>query len=226
MKKVVAMIPIKLHNVRLPGKNVKPLGDRALCQYLFETVKKVDNIDEVYVYCSDESICRYIPEGIRFLKRPEYLDSDTVKSKQILESFVSQVPADIYVLLHVTQPFIKADTIQLSINKVLCDNYDSAFAAHEIREFTWYNGHPLNYSLSDVVRTQDLEPVYVEGEMFVFEKEVLTKFGRRIGEKPYIHPITQFEGICIDDIDDFLMAQAVIELKKAERPDTQIPLIS
>lgn len=31
MKKVVAVIPIKLNNQRLPGKNVRPLGGKVLC---------------------------------------------------------------------------------------------------------------------------------------------------------------------------------------------------
>lgn len=211
-KKVVALIPIKLNNTRLPGKNTRPLGDKVLCQYLFETVRQINNIDEAYVFCSDEAICQYIPDGIRFLKRSAELDSNTVKSKQILESFASQVDADVYALLHVTQPFISAETIKTSIAKVLTEDYDSAFAAHAIKEFAWYHGKPVNYSLTDVVRTQELDPIYIEGEMFIFEKNVLLELGRRIGDHPYIHPISWIESVCIDDMDDFLMAQAVIEL--------------
>ena len=85
MKKVVAIIPIKLHNQRLPGKNIKPLGDKVLCQYLFETVKSVINIEETYVFCSDEAITQYIPTGIKFLKRPSELDEDMVKSTDTKE---------------------------------------------------------------------------------------------------------------------------------------------
>lgn len=213
-KKVVGLIPIKLNNERLPGKNTKLLGGRALCQYLFDTVTKVGNLDEVYVYCSDDSICQYIPDGIRFLKRPAELNSNTVKSRQILESFAAQIDADVYALMHVTEPFIKPETIRTSIDQVLSGDYDSAFVAHTIKEFTWYQGRPLNYALTDVVRTQELEPVYVEGELYVFEKNVLTEMGRRIGERTYICPISWQESICIDEMDDFLMAQAVIELQK------------
>ena len=52
----VSFIPIKLNNQRLPGKNLLPLGDKAMCSYIFDTVKQIDEIDEKYVYCSDESI--------------------------------------------------------------------------------------------------------------------------------------------------------------------------
>lgn len=213
-KKVVGLIPIKLNNERLPGKNTKLLGDKALCQYLFDTVTKVGNLDEVYVYCSDDSICQYIPDGIRFLKRPAELNGSTIKSRQILECFVAQIDADVYALMHVTEPFIKPETIRTSIAQVLSGEFDSAFVAHTIKEFAWYRDNPLNYALTDVVKTQELEPVYVEGELYVFEKNVLTEMGRRIGDRAYICPISWQESICIDDMDDFLMAQAVIELQK------------
>ena len=214
MKKVVAIIPIKLHNQRLPHKNVKILGDKVLCQHLFETIKLVENIDEIYVFCSDESITKYIPDGIKFLKRPKELDSDTTKSKDILQKFISLVDADIYALAHVTQPFIAEKTIKEAIDKVKNENYDSAFVARQLKEFAWYNGEPINYDFTDVVRTQDLQPIYVEGELFVFEKKVFAEQGRRIGDRPWIQPIGWKEGICIDDMEDFEMAEAVVTLEK------------
>ena len=212
MDKVVGMIPIKLRNQRLPGKNIKQLGNKALCEYLFETVRNVSNLDKVYVFCSDESICKYIPKGVNFLQRPAELDADTIKSRDILNAFINTIKADVYALMHVTQPFLRAESIQTVISKVVEDDYDSAFTAHEIREFTWFKGKTLNYSLTDVVRTQELEPVYTEGELFVFKREVFTKMGRRIGDKPYIYPISWKENVCIDDINDFQLAEAVVAL--------------
>lgn len=216
MKKVVAVIPIKLNNQRLPGKNTRQLGEKVLCQYLFETIRHVANIDEIYVFCSDDSIEKYIPAGIRFLKRPRELDADIIKSKDILQKFIDMVDADIYALAHVTQPFIKAETINSAIAKVKGENYDSAFVAQQIREFAWYDGKPINYSLTDVVRTQELQPIYIEGELFVFEKDVFLQKGQRIGDNPWIQPIGWKESVCIDNLDDFEMAEAIIELEKGK----------
>lgn len=215
-KKVVGLIPIKLNNQRLPGKNTMQLGDKALCQYLFETLKNVHSIDEIYVYCSNESIKSYIPKYINFLKRDPQLDLDTVKSKDILMAFINQIHADVYALMHVTQPFIRKETIDNVVRKVVYDNYDSAFVAHEIKEFTWFKNKPLNYEFTNVVRTQELEPIYTEGELFVFEKDVFLIHGRRIGENPFIQPIQWEEAVCIDTKDDFEMAEAIINLRKEE----------
>ena len=211
-KRTVGMIPIKMNNTRLPGKNIKPLGEnKVLCQYLFKTLIDVKQIDEVYVYCSDEKIKKYIPHDFHFLKRPKWLDGDEVKSRDILHEFITEIDADIYALMHVTQPFLSAEHIDQVVEQVKCGVYDSGFAAREIKEFTWYGGHPINYSLDDVVRTQELQPVYVEGELFVFEKKVFTELGRRIGEKPYIQPITWEESICKDEEEDFRMSLSALK---------------
>ena len=85
MKKTVGMIPIKLTNQRLPGKNTKMLGDKPLCRYLFETLKDVTSLDEIYVFCSDDALRPFVPDYITFLKRPAELDAPLVKGLQIIQ---------------------------------------------------------------------------------------------------------------------------------------------
>lgn len=215
--KTAGLIPVKLNNQRLPGKNTKDLNGKPLCEYLFDTVRSVQGLDEIYVICSEPSFQSYVPEKITFLQRPRELDGPEIKSKDILNWFTKTVDADVYALMHVTQPFIKKTTIENSIQKVLGGEYDSAFVAREIKEFSWYKGQPINYSFDDVVLTQELEPVYVEGELYVFRKEVFTEHGRRIGFKPYIHPMEWREGICIDDMSDFEMAEAVLIMDQQKK---------
>lgn len=66
MGKKVAMVPIKLNNERVPNKNTKMLGDKPLLQYILHTLLKVKGLDGVYVFCSDEKIIPYLPEGFSF----------------------------------------------------------------------------------------------------------------------------------------------------------------
>ena len=86
MKKVVAFVPIKLNNQRLPGKNLLPLGGKPLCRYIFETLLEVDGIDRVYAYCSDERLRGFLPDGVEFLERDAKLDGDLVKGLDIYRS--------------------------------------------------------------------------------------------------------------------------------------------
>lgn len=212
--KVVSFIPIKLNNQRLPGKNTMMLNGRPMCDYLFETISKIDGIDEKYVYCSDEAIKPYIapyePNGLKFLKRDSYLDGFQVKGLEIIDYFVKDVDADIYVLTHVTQPFTKGSSISNALEKVLSGEYDSAFSAVKLQDYMWMNGKPFNYDMKNIVRTQDLDPIFMEtGAFFIFRKEVFTELGQRIGNKPYIYEIDQFEAVDVDTAEDFEFAKAV-----------------
>lgn len=210
MEKVVSFIPIKLNNQRLPGKNLMELEGRPLCNYIFNTIKEVDTIQEKYVYCSDEKIKQYIPNGLRFLKRDSYLDGFAVKGLEIIDYFVRDVDADVYVLTHVTQPFTKAASIKKALDKVLYEGYDSAFSCTCIQDYCWYQGKPFNYDMQDIVTTQNLEPIYMEtGAFFIFRKEVFTKLHQRIGKNPYMYVIDQFEAVDIDTSEDFEFAKVV-----------------
>lgn len=208
--KIVSFIPIKLNNQRLPGKNLKDLNGRPLCDYIFETIKQVEEINETYVYCSDEKICEYIPEGLTFLKRDSALDGPEVKGLEIIDRFVRDVDADIYVLTHVTQPFTKSESIEKGLKAVISGEYDSAFSCLKIQDYCWYQGTPFNYDMKDIVTTQNLEPIYMEtGAFFIFTKDVFTKLHQRIGEKPYMCVIDQLEAVDIDEAEDFEFAQVV-----------------
>lgn len=210
--KVVSFIPIKLNNQRLPGKNLMLLNGRPMCDYMFHTIGAIDIIDEKYVYCSDETIKKYMPDNLIFLKRDTCLDGFQVKGLEIIDRFVKDVDADIYVLAHVTQPFTKPESIRKALDKVISGKYDSAFSAVVLQDYMWMNGKPFNYDVKNIPRSQDLEPIYMEtGAFFIFRKEVFTELGQRIGKKPYVCEVNQFEAVDIDTSEDFDFAETVAE---------------
>ena len=205
--KVVAFVPIKLNSQRLPHKNILPIAGHPLCWHLCNTLLKVNNIDEVYVYCSDERVSDYIPEGVILKKRDKKLDGDLVKGFDIYRSFISEVDADVYVLAHTTSPFIKQESIDNALKHIVSGSNDSAFSAEKVQTFAWYKDKPINYDLNDVPRTQDLEPIWVEtSAFFMFKKEIFTDYNRRIGFNPYIQEVSGIEAIDIDEKKDYDLA--------------------
>ena len=209
--KTVAFVPIKLNNRRCPGKNIRRFEDgTTITELILKTLLKVKNIDEIYVYCSDEAICEYLPAGVKFLKRDKSLDEDQIKGSQIYEKFLEDVKADIYVLSHTTSPFTKPESIEKCVEKVAGGEYDSEMLAERVSEFLWVDGKPVNYDPHDIPRTQDLPPMYLEASgAYVFPRETFMKYNSRIGVKPYIQEITKIEGIDIDYEEDFAIAAAV-----------------
>ena len=209
--KVAAYIPIKLNNERCPGKNIKQFEDGTpLCSFLFETISRVNNIDEIYCFCSDESIKPYLKGRVKFLKRDAKLDLNSARFQDICDSFISMVDADIIVLSHVTSPFIKAESIEECVEKVKSGEYDSAFAAGRVQEFLWQDSKPLNFDPSSVARSQDLPLIYKESiGCFAFTRDEYMQTKRRIGMKPYVKEISKIEEVDIDYPEDFDIANAI-----------------
>ncbi|MDQ5983866.1 MAG: hypothetical protein RUMPE_00895 [Eubacteriales bacterium SKADARSKE-1] len=211
--KVVAVVPIKMNNQRCPGKNTKSLSDGTpLIHCILKTLKQVNNIDEIYVYCSNEDIKQYLIPGIKFLKRSEKLDSNTTSINEVLSAFANDIDSDIYVLSHATAPFIRSETIQDSICQVIGGLYDSALAVKKLNEFLWKDGKPLNYDPKNIPRTQDLETIYSETSgLYVFKKDLIKLENRRVGHNPYLKEVGKIEAVDIDDPEDFTIAGAVYD---------------
>jgi len=209
--KTVAIVPMKLNNQRLPQKNTKTFTNgKPLCYYILSTLLKVKEIEEVYVYCSNPDIKEYIPDGVKYLKRSEELDKDTTKMNEVLSAFAKEVYADVYVMTHVTSPFVKEESIKKGLDAVLLGEYDSSFAAKKLQDFLWQDGKPYNYELDNIPRTQDLKPMFEETSGFyIYESKVITELGRRIGNKPYIVEVSQIESVDIDEAEDFMIADAI-----------------
>lgn len=211
--KTIAIMPIKLNNERLPGKNTMELAGKPLLQHQLLATQQTGLADEIYVYCSDEAVCPYLPDGVRFLKRPAELDLPTSNFTQIFSSFSSSMPADIYVYVHATAPFISPETITECIEAVQSGEYDSAFCAVKIQDFLWKDGEPLNFDATNVPRSQDLDPIYRETSgVYVFTKDVFEICHRRIGKKPYIKEVSLKEAIDINNPEDFHLAEAMVNI--------------
>lgn len=209
--KTVALVPIKMNNERVPGKNTKLLCDGTpLIQMILHTLKGASEVDEIYVYCSNEQIKDYIIPGVNYLKRDEKYDTAQADVNDMFRTFSLSVPADIYVLAHATAPFLKSESINKAVQAVKTGEYDSAIAVRKMQEFLWRDGKAVNYDPLRIPRTQDLEPLYVETTgMYVFTKNVIQNRRSRIGEKPYLQVVSVIEATDINNPDDFEIADAI-----------------
>ena len=209
--KIVAVMPIKLNNERLPGKNTKLLGGKPLLQHELGCLQKLEGLDSVNVFCSDKTIIPYLPEGVNFIKRPDYLDLPTSNFNQIFDCFINIMSADIYVYAHATAPFVTVETMRQCIGAVMSGKYDSAFCATKIQDYLWQDGQPLNFDAANVPRSQDLKPIYRETSgVYVFTKKMYEQYHRRIGKYPFIKELSFKEAVDINNPEDFALAEALL----------------
>jgi len=209
--KIVAVVPMKLNNERLPNKNTKPFDKgKPLCYYILKTLLMVNDIDDIYVYCSNPRIQDFIPKGIKFVRRSESLDTSSTSMNEVLKCFSEDVDADIYLMTHATSPFVLSTSIEKALSKVKTDDYDSALAVQKIQEFLWEDGKPFNYDLASIPRTQDLPKLFAETSGFyIYKKEIIQSYNRRIGFNPYLQEVSKIEATDIDEYEDFMIANAI-----------------
>lgn len=212
--KTVAFVPIKLNNERLPGKNLKFFSDGTnlvkLVQKKLLHLKRLGFLDEIFIYCSDDSIKAFILDDVKFLKRDSSLDSYSTLGREIYNSFINMVESDIYLLAHATSPFISLDTYKKAILGVKSGEFDSAFGAKMIQSFMWQSNRPINFDKSNPPRTQDLVPMYMElSSPYVFTYQAFKMYGSRTGNNPLIIQCNEIESIDIDDKEDFELANLI-----------------
>lgn len=213
-KTITAIMPIKLNNERCPGKNTRLLGGKPLLQYELDSLLATRLCSDINVFCSSEDVIPFLPEGVTFIQRPQFLDLPTSNFTQIFSRFISIKDADIYVFAHATAPFVTIETMKECINAVLSERYDSAFCAVKLQDFLWKNGKPLNFDATNIPRTQDLEPIYQETSgIYVFTKDVFLKYKRRIGINPYIKEVSFKEAVDIDTLEDFKIAEFLLNME-------------
>ncbi len=214
--KVVAFIPIKLNNQRLPGKNTRQLSDGTpLCDLMFNIVTKIPEIQEIYCFCSNEEIIPFLPENIKFLKRSKNLDSSDTTANEIISAFMNVINADIYVKLQVTSPFLKPESISECIREVSNNTFDSATIVTKVNKFLWRDNKPLNYNPNNVARTQDLPRIYCETTgAYVFRKELFIKTNCCLGNNSYFKEVGLMESLDVDNLEDFQLVNSVYTCSK------------
>ena len=207
--KVVAFVPMKMNNERLPGKNIRLLGGQLpLYSQILRSLLQVKSIDEIFVFCSEDHVAGLHP-SIRYLKRDVALDSPETPILAVMESFARNVHADIYLLAHATAPFLSPSSLEKVIEAVKSKEFDSSLTVLSTKEFIWENGRPQNYDVSQIPRTQDMNPICIETTgAYAYTSAVISQ-GRRVGERPFLVEVSKIEAIDINDYEDWQIADAL-----------------
>lgn len=211
--KVKAVVPIKMNSERIPHKSIADLHGKPLCRYLLETLASIPGLDTT-VYCSDEKICSYLPDGIHFFKRNPRLDKFSVQRQEIVLSMLRDIDADVYVYAHVTTPFLSVESIQTAIRAVTDEGYDTVLGVTEHRTYGWHHGKPVNFDPDDLKRTQDIDPIYLERSFFVFKRSIALKNGSLYGERIKFLPLSDKEAVDIDYPDDLAHAEHLLKMEE------------
>jgi CMP-N-acetylneuraminic acid synthetase len=216
-QKIIALVPMRHHSERVPGKNYRLLAGKPLYGYIIETLLACPEINQIVV----NTDCPVIGDGIsnqypavKLIQRPSHLCGDMVPMNEILLYDIEQVPADFYLQTHSTNPLLRPETISRAIQTFLADReHPSLFSVTRVQTRLWSeDGKPLNHNPKELLRTQDLPPVYEENScIYLFDRRTLLESKNRLGERPRLFEIDPSEAWDIDDELDMAVAESLLE---------------
>jgi CMP-N-acetylneuraminic acid synthetase len=217
---IVALIPMRHHSQRVPGKNYRPLAGRPLFHYILETLLAVPQISQIVVDTDSEPVMQGLREhfpSVKIINRPEHLRADDVPMNEILAHDTSQVEADFYLQTHSTNPLLRSGTVSTAIQRLLTSypTHDSLFSVTRLQARLYDQlGRAMNHNPAILLQTQDLPPVYEENScLYIFTRETLLARRNRLGERPIMFEIDPAEAWDIDDELDFEITNFLMSRK-------------
>ena len=217
---VIALIPIRHHSQRVPGKNYRILAGKPLFHHIIETLLAVPEITQIVVNTDSGPVMDGLRQDfpqVKIIDRPENLRADTVPMNDILLYDTGQIQADFYLQTHSTNPLLKPETVSRAIQSLMANypSYDSLFSVTRLQTRLYdQHGRAINHDPSVLIQTQDLPPVYEENScLYIFTRENLVKRRHRVGEKPLMFEIDAEEAWDIDEELDFAITDFLLRRK-------------
>jgi CMP-N-acetylneuraminic acid synthetase len=210
---------MKANSERVKGKNFRDLAGKPLFKWILDSLLKVEEVDLVVINTDARDILleNGLEESDRVLirERPDELRGDLVSMNLIIEDDVKNVPSDIYLMTHTTNPLLKDTTIRAALRKFneakQSGLNDSLFTVNKIQtRFYRANMEAINHDPSNLIRTQDLEEWYEENSnLYIFSSASFAITKARIGDAPCFYATPSLESVDIDEPDDWQMAEAL-----------------
>jgi CMP-N-acetylneuraminic acid synthetase len=221
--KYILVIPARSNSKRLPGKNMKILGDKPLIQYSIDFAKQNFDKEMIWVNSDCPIILNFAQSlGVNTMKRPKQLAKDTTSTVEVLINQIEHfkkcnIECDAIILLQPTNPFRENDLLSRAIEKFQISKRNSlaTFSISEKKMGIIENNlfYPKNYTPGQ--RSQDIQKSYFENGLLYITKSTSILKGNIITED--VFPLicdTIESSIDIDYMEDFIFAESILISKK------------
>lgn len=219
-KRVLAVIPARGGSKGIPRKNVCPIAGKPLLAWVIATAHDSGVVDDVAVSTDDEEIARLaVRFGARVLVRAPGLAGDAVTLDPVIDDAVKQLEAqgeryDVVLTMQPTSPLLRPQTVARIVSRFE-EDVDTVLTVVDDTHLCWKqteSGPAPDYAAR--VNRQQLPRRFREtGGVLATRRELVTAKSR-IGERVKTEVLDTFEGIDIDDRNDWLMAEAALARKR------------
>lgn len=211
--RIVALLPMKANSERVKGKNFRKFCGKPLFRWILDTLIEVTEIDQIVINTDARHILAEngLVDSGRVVIRDRKPDicGDLVSMNLVLADDVANIPADVYLMTHTTNPLVSSNTIRRALatfqDALVSGRADSLFTVDKVQtRFYRADGTAVNHDPNNLIRTQDLEPWFEENSnLYMFTRESFAKTHARIGERPMMFEGPRMESIDIDDQEDW-----------------------
>ena len=219
---ISVFLPCRAGSQRVPKKNILPIGNfkLGLTEIKIKQLEQVNEVSEIVLSTDEPVLLDKIPsynfKKLKLVRRKKELASSSVPTDRLVSHASSIASKDIIMWTHVTSPFFNSYHYSAVIQKYLEDtsSFDSLMTVHQLNEFIWKDGKPLNYDRSKIrwPATQSLDPLFVvDSCCFIASKLIYEEHGDRIGDRPQFYKNNGLSGFDIDWPEDYEVAKAIIE---------------
>jgi len=215
---LLAVVPMKGHSERVPGKNLRPIAGKPLFHWILGALLSSALVDEVMVDTDSDEIeaaVRTSYPDASIHRRPAHLHGDMVPMHDIVASIADEISHSTLLQTHSTNPLLTATTIDSAIHQFeqVLDRHDSLLSVTAWQSrFFFADGRPVNHDPTELLRTQDLAPLLEENSnIYIAPTELIRRTRLRIGENPNLFQMDAAEAIDIDDQFDFELAEMLLE---------------
>tara|TARA_B100000900_G_scaffold415990_1_gene448357 strand:- start:25696 stop:26358 length:663 start_codon:yes stop_codon:yes gene_type:complete len=215
---------MKANSERVKGKNFKNFGGKPLFRWILDKLIEIDEIDKIVINTDAREILKAhgLEESSKIIirDRKKEICGDLVSMNTIIDDDIQSIDSDIYMMTHTTNPLLEKKSIISAIkkykNSLLKNKADSLFTVTKLQERLYSkNGLPINHDPENLIRTQDLEPIYIENSnLYLFTKDSFKTTNARIGLNPITYLTDDFESTDIDTKSDWEFAEITLEYYK------------
>jgi CMP-N-acetylneuraminic acid synthetase len=207
---------MKAHSARVKGKNFRPFAGKPLFRWILDSLLAVPEIEKVVINTDARGILadNGLADTDRILVRDRRseLCGDFVSMNKVLADDVADVPADLYLMTHTTNPLLSPLTIAralLAFEQARAKGADSLFTVNRFQtRFYRTNGSAVNHDPNNLIRTQDLEPWFEENSnLYLFTAASFQGTQARIGRRPVMFETPRIESADIDDQEGWDIAE-------------------
>lgn len=234
-KTFLAIIPARGGSKGLPGKNIKNLCGKPLIAWSIEVGLKSKYLDEVIVSTDSEEIADVAKKygaNVPFL-RPKILANDTAPTFDTLKHAIDfcknnlNKTYDYIVLVEPTSPLRTEYDIDNAIEQLFDSKASSIVGIGKTEDQNPAflikkneNGFIYGYENKDmrVMRRQDINDVFFfEGTIYISKTDTLLDKETFYHSETIGYDVPKYKSLEIDDIDDFIMIEAIMKYKGYEK---------